>query len=80
MVRTQIQLTDEQAERLKRIAAARGMSLAAVIREAVDAVVQDGDADAARPERALAVVGRFGSGRHDVSTEHDRELADAFGA
>ncbi len=28
--------------------------------------------------RALAAVGRFASGRRDVSREHDRELADAF--
>ena len=30
--------------------------------------------------RALATVGRFASGRRDVSSEHDRELADAFEA
>jgi len=36
MVRTQIQLTEEQARALKEIAAARGESMAEVIRRAVD--------------------------------------------
>jgi predicted DNA-binding protein len=79
MVRIQLQLSDEQAERLRRVAADRGVSLAAVIREAVEALVHDDDPSAGEQERALAVVGRFSSGRRDVSCEHDRDLVDAFG-
>ena len=37
-------------------------------------------ARAARFRRALASVGRFGSGRTDISVEHDRELAEIYGS
>jgi 16S rRNA U516 pseudouridylate synthase RsuA-like enzyme len=77
MIRTQIQLTEEQARELKRIAAERGISVAALIREAVEKAVAVDDGPARR-RRALAAVGRFGSGRKDVSAEHDRYLADDF--
>ncbi len=36
MVRTQIQLTEEQAIKVKKIAARRGVSMAEVIRDAVE--------------------------------------------
>lgn len=38
-----------------------------------------GHGDASRQERfarALAVAGRFRSGKHDISLEHDRELGE----
>jgi 16S rRNA U516 pseudouridylate synthase RsuA-like enzyme len=77
MIRTQIQLTEEQARELKRIAAERGISVAALIREAVAKTLAADDRPARR-RRALAAVGRFGSGRRDVSAERDRYLADDF--
>ena len=43
MVRTQIQLTERQAEVLKQVAFERHTSMAAVIREAVDAIVERAD-------------------------------------
>ena len=52
--------------------------MAAVIREAVDRTLADGDM-AARHRRALAAAGKFRSGRSDVSERHDDYLADAFG-
>ena len=36
MIRTQIQLTEAQAEKAKRLAAERGVSMAEVIRELID--------------------------------------------
>jgi Ribbon-helix-helix protein, copG family len=77
VVRTQIQLTERQAARLKRIAAERGISMAAVIREAVDAVVEREGAPDPRA-RALSVVGTFGSGVRDLAREHDRYLDEAY--
>ena len=77
MIRTQIQLTEEQARELKRIAAERGISVAALIREAVERTVSV-DSGPARWRRALAVVGRFGSGKKDISGDHDRYLAGDF--
>jgi len=80
MVRTQIQLTEVQARRLRRLAAARGRSMADLIRRSVDVLLADPAAagDAERRERAKGVTGRFRSGAGDLSTAHDRHLADAF--
>ena len=76
MVRTQIQLTETQARELRRIAEQRGVSIAAVIRGLVDdALVSPRDA---RIARAVAVMGRFNSGKNNVAEEHDAELEHAF--
>jgi hypothetical protein len=81
MVRMQIQFTEEQAEALKRVAAQREMSIAALTREAVDRLlVENGDATSeAGRAAALAIMGSFESDRSDVARNHDRYLADAFG-
>lgn len=77
MVRTQIQLTEAQARALKRLAAERGVSIAALIREAVDRLVHGGDPDAVW-RRALAVIGRYSAGPGNVSEDHDRHLEEAY--
>jgi hypothetical protein len=77
MVRTQIQLTEEQAARVRRLAAQRGQSFAAVIRDAVDRLPDDEAERRARFERAVhaARTATFGSGRNNIAEEHDEELA-----
>jgi hypothetical protein len=82
MVRTQIQLSEEQFAALKRLAHSRGCSLAQVIREAVDLVVRQGSEASPRElrARAAAVSGRFRSGPKDLSRAHDRYLAEDFGS
>jgi Ribbon-helix-helix protein, copG family len=77
MIRTQVQLTEEQANAVKRVAAERGVSMAEVLRELVDAHLMQSTSDDRR-ERAIRAIGRHHSGRKDVSREHDRELAEAF--
>jgi len=80
MERKQIQLTRQQAAAVRRIAARRKTSDAAIVREAVDLWLRTqghaGDWNE-RWQRALGVVGAFGSGRNDISQEHDREFAEA---
>ena len=80
MVRTQIQLTDEQARAIKRIASAKGVSVAEVIRRAVEGVIKSSPkADMVeRQKRALDIVGKFRSGKRDVSKRHDAYLTDAY--
>jgi len=80
MIRTQIQLTEAQAQTLKAMAAARQSSVAALIRESVDhLILQSGSIDAAeRRRRAIAAAGRFRSGQSNVSTKHDHHLAEAY--
>lgn len=75
MIRTQISLTEDQMQRLRREARRRHVSLAAVIRDAVDRVVPD--ADAARRDRIdmlLAAAGSVASGTGSVARDHDAEL------
>jgi len=78
MVRMQVQLSQEQAAKLKRLAYERGVSISALVRETVDGL--DGETQAAaRRRRALAAVGKFRSGPTDVAERHDAYLEDAWG-
>lgn len=79
MIRTQVSLTEEQMRRLRREARRRGISLAAVVREAIDRAVPDEDAArSARVEALLGVAGAAASGTGTVAREHDSLLADRW--
>jgi hypothetical protein len=80
MVRTQIQLTEEQAKKIKKIAASRGVPMAEVIRDAVEGAIRSGAGTVSeeRRKRALEIVGRFRSGKRDVSRKHDDYLTEAW--
>jgi hypothetical protein len=80
MVRTQIQLTEEQSRKVKRIAAHRGVSMAEVIREAIEGAIRSETPSLQddRRKRALNMVGKFRSGKRDVSKKHDAYLTEAF--
>lgn len=82
MIRTQIQLSAEQFEALKRLAQSRGCSIAQVVRDAVDLVVRKEPIASIRElrARAAAVSGRFRSGLKDLSRDHDRYLAEDHGS
>lgn len=78
MVRTQISLTEEQADALRRLAAARSTSLAALIRGAVDEVLAR-EAGGAPQSRFFRSVGRYGAGTPgDAAERHDDYLDEAF--
>jgi hypothetical protein len=79
MLRTQIQLEEEQMEWLRVKARARGISVSQLIREGIkfyrthqDHLPRD------RTRKALEAVGRFSSGISDVSVRHDNYLAEAY--
>ena len=80
MIRTQIQLTEEQAKKVKKIAAHRGVPMAEVIRDAIERVIRSnaGTIPEERRKRALGIVGKFRSGKSDVSRKHDAYLTEAF--
>jgi hypothetical protein len=79
MVRTQIQLTEEQSVLLRRVAAVRRQSVAELIRLSVDWFMErEAFGQSGLAERAKAAAGRFSSGSPDGSREHDRFLADGF--
>ncbi len=79
MKRTVIQLEDRQYETVKRMAASEGVSMAEMLRRAVDLLPSGGAIDREeRKRRALAAAGRFSSGVGDISRKHDEYLAQAF--
>ena len=80
MIRTQVQLQPEQLTALRRLSAATGKSIAELIRDSLDHYLPGKHLPSAqeRIERAIRVAGRFASGRGDVSSEHDRHLAEAY--
>ena len=81
MVRTQVRLTEDQARRVKRVAAERGVSMAPVIRQGVDLLLRSAETvviDAERADRAISAAGRFRSGGGDGAEGHDRCLGEAY--
>ena len=76
MIRTQIQLTEVQAEGLRSLAAKQGRSMADLIRTSVDSLLADagGVSHEERRRRALSVIGRYRKGPRDLSERHDRYL------
>lgn len=75
--RIPIGLTDSQHTRLGREAARRHVSVAALVREAVDACFpEELDARRSARMRSLRMLGAFDSGRSDVSERHDELLGE----
>lgn len=80
MVRTQILLTEEQAARLRELAISEGKSMAELVRQGVDYILQARPL-ATREERqqwAMSVVGQFSADTPDLARDHDRYLAEAY--
>ena len=80
MVRAQIQFTQEQHCELRRLARSHNRSIADLVREGMDQYLhsQQGQDRDEIVKRALRAVGRFSSGRKDISKRHDHYLAEAF--
>lgn len=80
MVRTQIQLTEEQVSSLKKMAASRKLSVAELIRQAVKMLIKSGGAVDAkeRYRRALRAAGKFRSSVSDLSSRHDDYLSETL--
>jgi Arc/MetJ-type ribon-helix-helix transcriptional regulator len=77
MVRTQIQFEEAQIEALRALSSTQDKSVSELVRESVELFLRT-TADEARVRRALKVTGKFGSGRNDISRNHDDYLAEAF--
>jgi hypothetical protein len=81
MERTQISLEPEQADRLRRVARERGVSMAHLVRDAVDQAYGGPLAPPTRAElgeRARSAVAAGHSGLGDVSERHDDYLDEGF--
>ena len=80
MIRRQMQLSEEQLEALKRLAAKQNLSVAMLVRNAIASLLKSERIDSAedRRRRAMEAAGRFASGRKDVSRKHDAYLTEAY--
>lgn len=80
MVRTQIQLTEDQSHTLKALAAARDVSVAELIRQSVDRLIRAADEPTLdeRWQRTLSIVGKYRSGVPDLGQNHDFYLAQIY--
>ena len=81
MLRTQIQIEEDQIRWLRDRAKERGVSVSQLIREGVefyrkyeDRLPED------KKKKALAAIGRDSSGVSEISEKHDDYLAEAFNA
>ena len=80
MVRTQVQLTEEQVRALRRLATQRKKSLADLVRQSIELYLaqEAGPGKELRIQRAIEAIGRGSSGAKDVSTNHDKYLAEIY--
>lgn len=76
----QIQLSEDQAKALKKIARSRHLSVAGLIRRAADVVIKSSSVIdiEERHKRAMEIIGKFGSGKNDISKKHDLYLTEAY--
>jgi hypothetical protein len=80
MIRTQIQFTQEQWEALKKLANARHVSIAELVRQSVDKLIRSPENMSFDEYQQLCVeiVGKYQSGLADVSTNHDKYLSETY--
>lgn len=78
MQRLQVQLSEDQADRLRKTAEAEGTSQAEIVRRALTAYLRRPvqAREATIQARARGVIGAFSSGLADVAEQHDRYLSD----
>ena len=81
MVRTQIQLTEEQAKRLRELSLSSNESMASLIRQAIDRFLITGKPNrSVQYRQALTIAGKYETEQPDIAVEHDRYLDEAFGS
>ncbi len=81
MVRTQVQLTEDQLQALRKRAAQQGVSMAELVRRGVNALLEQ-DREPAREEvrrRAMLAAGALHGGPPDLAARHDDYLGEVFG-
>ena len=80
MKRTQIQLTEEQAKKLREIAMKNHESVASLIRNAIDQFLTHSAKDdrSTLYRQAGSVVGKYSADKDDISVAHDRYLNEEY--
>ena len=79
MIRTQVQFKEEQYQRVKELANQQQISIAAVIRRAVDQLlITRKPGRAALYREALKISGKYKADKYDIATKHDHYLDEAY--
>jgi hypothetical protein len=83
MIRTIVQLTEEQSRTLKEMSAEYNMSVSELIRRSVDLLTQTQPTPRSREgirQRAIAAAGfiKDPSGPHDLAASHDAYLEEIY--
>lgn len=81
MIRTQIQLTEDQAKKLKEAAARYDVSVAELIRQSVDRYLAADvhPSQETLKKKSLTIIGKYASQKGDISANHDDYLDDIYG-
>lgn len=79
MIRTQIQITEDQAHKLRSLAHDREASVASLVREAIDRFLRDEPSLSweDRKRRAIEAVGSF-HGPPDLAERHDEYFVASY--
>ena len=77
MIRTQIQLEEEDFEELRREAARSGCSISAYVRRSVQTALASGRREGAY-RQAAELAGKYRSGLNDLAVNHDEYLSDGW--
>jgi hypothetical protein len=83
MYRTQIQIREDQPKKLKEMAAEYNVSVAELVRQSIDLLIDQKGNDLTIEERwqqTFSIKGKYASDVTDLSTNHDKYLAEAYGA
>jgi hypothetical protein len=81
MYRTQIQIREDQSKKLKEMAAEYNISVAELIRQSIDLLIDQKSDDLTIEERwqqTFSIKGKYASDVTDLSTNHDKYLAEAY--
>jgi len=78
MIKTQVQLSEEDLASLRRLAAEHGVSVSELVRRGVKQLLTShrGLPPGEKWRQARAVAGQFRSGKRDVGRRHDEYLAE----
>jgi len=80
MIRAQVRFTEKQWQALKRIAASRHVSVAELVRQSVDQLLNAPENRRFDEFRRLSIeiIGKYQSGSINISTDHDKYLAEDY--
>jgi Arc/MetJ-type ribon-helix-helix transcriptional regulator len=80
MVKTQVQLPEDDLAALRRLAAEQGVSVSELVRRGVKQFLASSRGPSREElwRRATEAAGKFRSGYHDVARRHDEYLAEAY--